>query len=226
MRNITERKRAARQLQQLSRRLMQVQDEERRRIARDLHDSSAQVLAALSMNLAALAREDPPLAEHRRKKLLEDSLALAEQATSELRTTAYLLHPPLLEERGLPAALAWLARGFAERSGIKVKIEVAPDFARLPIEVETALFRVVQESLHNAHRHSGTETAEIRLARNGTGITLEVRDHGSGPPGTGEEALGVGIPGMRERLLQLGGTLAIEPNHPGTAVVAKLPLTP
>lgn len=225
VRDITERKSAERRLQRLSRRLMQVQDEERRRIARELHDSTAQALAALSMNLSALARENAPLSEERRKQVLMDSVALAEQAAGELRTTSYLLHPPLLDERGLPAALGWLANGFAERSGIEVKLELAEDIERMSIEEETAIFRVVQESLHNVHRHSGSKTVSIQLRRDGSGLVLEVRDRGHGltlPPG---EALGVGIAGMKERLLQLGGTLEIESNHPGMAVIARLSTT-
>jgi PAS domain S-box-containing protein len=224
VRDITERKRAERRLQLLSWRLLRVQDEERRRIARDLHDSTAQALAALCMNLSALARQNPPLTPERQQQVLADSVSLAEQATSELRTTSYLLHPPLLDERGLPAALAWLISGFSERSGVKVKVEISPELQRLPIEVETALFRVVQESLHNVHRHSGSKTVEVRLSSSETELMLEVRDHGGGLPVDQGEALGVGIAGMRERLLQLGGTLVIESNDPGAAVIARLPI--
>jgi PAS domain S-box-containing protein len=223
VRDITDRKRAERRLQRLSWRLLRVQDEERRRIARDLHDSTAQALAALTMNLAALAREAKPLSEQRRKQLLNDSLALAEQATSELRTTSYLLHPPLLDESGLLAALNWLANGFSERSGIEVKVEIVGDIERQPCEVETALFRVVQESLHNVHRHSGSEVVLIRLRMEGDDLVLEVRDRGNGVPQQLGDAIGVGISGMRERLLQLGGTLTIESNNPGTAVIARVP---
>lgn len=226
LRNITERKRVERQLQQLSRRLLRIQDEERRRIARDLHDSTAQSLAALAMNLSVLAREDAPLPAARRRQLFQDSMAMAEQATLELRTTSYLLHPPLLDERGLPAALRWLITGFSERSGIEVKLKIGREIERLPIEVETAFFRVVQESLHNVHRHSGSKTVDIHFTRDGAGLLLAVRDHGSGPPPPAGEVLGVGIAGMQERMLQLGGTLTIEANHPGTAVIARLPVAP
>lgn len=225
VRDISARKSAERRLQRLSWRLMRVQDEERRRIARDLHDSTAQALAALSMNLSALARENAPLTEERRKQVLKESVFLAEQATSELRTTSYLLHPPLLDESGLPAALSWLVTGFAERSGIVVKLQIAEEVQRMPIEVETTIFRVVQESLHNVHRHSASKTAEIYLRKEGNELALEVRDHGSGLSRKPGEAMGVGISGMKERLLQLGGTLEIEPNNPGIAVVARLPLT-
>jgi signal transduction histidine kinase len=176
------------------------------------------------MNLSALAREATPLSEERRKHVLKDSVALAEQATSELRTTSYLLHPPLLDERGLPAALGWLVNGFAERSGIEVELEVAEDIERMSIEEETAIFRVVQESLHNVHRHSGSKTVNIQLRRDGSGLVLEVRDRGNGLTPQPGEAIGVGISGMKERLLQLGGTLDIESNHPGMAVIARLPI--
>lgn len=222
--DITERKRVELQLQHLSWRLLRAQDDERRRLARDLHDSTAQSLAALSMNLAVLAREESPLPEARRRQLLTSSMELAEQATSELRTTSYLLHPPLLDERGLPAALRWLAEGFADRSAIEVELAIDPDLWRLAPDVETALFRVVQESLHNVHRHSGSKRVQIRLTVNERVLLLEVRDQGRGPRPEAGEIPGVGIAGMKERLLQLGGTLSIEPNDPGTAVVARLPI--
>ncbi|HYR57612.1 MAG TPA: ATP-binding protein, partial [Chthoniobacteraceae bacterium] len=147
-----------------------------------------------------------------------------EQVASELRTTSYLLHPPLLDERGLPAALRWLVDGFEKRSGIKVTLEIGANIERLPREIETAFFRVAQESLHNVHRHSGSKTALVRLARKNGALRLEVRDRGSGPPSQAGDGLGVGIAGMRERLHELGGTLEIEANHPGTAVIAQLPV--
>ena len=224
--DITERKQVEQQLQQLSRQLLRIQDQERRRIARELHDSTAQTLAALSMNLTVLAREAAPVPEARRRELFQDSIGMLEQATVELRTTSYLLHPPLLEERGLPAALGWLATGFSERSGIEVKLVIAPEVERQSEEVETAFFRVVQESLHNVHRHSGSKTVHIQISRSDTELILAVRDRGSGPPPPARDLLGVGIAGMKERLQQLGGTLTIEPNHPGTAVIARLPLSP
>ena len=224
--DITERKQVEQQLQQLSRQLLRIQDQERRRIARDLHDSTAQTLAALSMNLTVLAREDAPVPEARRRQLFQESIGMLEQATLELRTTSYLLHPPLLEERGLPAALGWLATGFSARSGIEVKLVIAPEVERQSEEVETAFFRVVQESLHNVHRHSGSKTVQIEISRSETELILAVRDRGSGPPPPSRDLLGVGIAGMKERLQQLGGTLTLEPNHPGTAVLARLPLSP
>lgn len=222
LRDIRERKSTERRLQRLSWRLLQAQDEERRRIARELHDSTAQAVAAISMNLAALSREGSPLSEQRRQKLLRDSLALAEQATGDLRTTSYVLHPPLLDERGLSAALRWLADGFSTRSGIPVALEVAQGLGRMSIAVETALFRVAQESLHNVHRHSGSDRAEIRIHFAGDQVSLEVRDWGRGLRVPAGELLGVGVAGMRERLLQLGGTLTIAPAEPGIRVVARV----
>jgi PAS domain S-box-containing protein len=225
LRDISERKRTERRLQRLSWRLLRAQDDERRRLARELHDSTAQAIAALAMNLAALAREDPPLSGERRRQLLRDSLSLAEHASVELRTTSYLLHPPLLDERGLPAALRWFADGFSSRSSIRLSLDLAPNVGRMPAEVETALFRVAQESLHNIHRHSGSETAEIRLSVAGDVVSLEVRDWGRGLPSPAGELVGVGVAGMRERLLQIEGTLTIEQADPGTRIVARVSIS-
>jgi PAS domain S-box-containing protein len=224
VRDVSDRKRAERRLQRLSWRLLQIQDEERRKLARDLHDSTAQSMAALAMNLSVLAREESSLTEDRRRQMLKDSIMLAEQATSELRTTAYLLHPPLLDERGLPAALRWFAEGFSARSGIVVRLELAPALQRLAPDVETAIFRVVQESLHNVHRHSGSKSVDINLGTKPGELILEVRDRGRGLARETAELPGVGIAGMKERLLQLGGTLTVEAKHPGTSVVARLPI--
>ncbi|HEX8295798.1 MAG TPA: PAS domain S-box protein [Chthoniobacteraceae bacterium] len=224
VRDVTERKRSERRLRQLSWRLLRLQDEERRRLARELHDSTAQTLAALCMNLAVLAREDPPPSDLRRRQILADSQELAERATTELRSTSYLLHPPLLDERGLAAALRWYVEGFADRSKIDVQLEVSANLGRLQPQVEMTLFRVVQESFLNVLRHSGSSTVSIVLKEEDALIVLEIRDRGRGlPPPQESEALGVGIAGMKERLLQLGGRLVIQPNHPGTAVIALLP---
>jgi len=223
MRDITARKSAERRLHRLSWSLMNVQDEERRRIARDLHDSTAQSVAALAMNLTALARYESPLPEERRCQLIQDSLALAEQVTSELRTTAYLLHPPLLDERGLGAALGWLIEGFSKRSGIKVNLYVAADFKRLAPDVEAALFSVAREALHNVHRHAVCRSAKLRLTIEGGHVLLVVRDWGRGMPMAPDEIAGVGIAGMRERLLQFGGTLELEAADPGTQVIGRIP---
>ena len=223
VRDIRERKKAERQLRQLSWRLLQTQDEERRRLARELHDSTAQTVVALAMNLSLLTQNGAALPEERRAALLADSLALAGDTVRELRTQSYLLHPPLLDERGLNAALRWFVQGFTERSGIAVEIEIDPEFPRLHEQLEMTIFRIVQESLSNVRRHAQSAWAAVRVALGGGWVTLEIRDRGGGlPPGEGG-GKGVGIAGMRERLLQLGGSLTLAPNDPGTAVLARLP---
>jgi PAS domain S-box-containing protein len=215
---------------QLSARLLRLQDEERRRLARELHDSTAQSLAGVAMNLAVLNDQAAALAAAPRKALAE-SLALTEQCTREVRTLSYLLHPPMLDEVGLASALRWFAGGFAQRSGIRVDLEVPAELERLPTEVETALFRIVQEALTNIHRHSGSPTAKIRLIRNSTGILLEVADQGRGVFAgdlqkfpKGKTVLGVGIAGMRERVTQLGGHLEMISGNKGTTVKVTVPL--
>ena len=217
-----------RNLRELSARLMQLQDDERRRIARELHDSVGQTLAALAMNLG-LARNDlervTKIAE-----ALNDSENLVRQMSTEVRTISHLLHPPLLDEAGLSSALRWYVNGFAQRSGIRVDLDLPDDFRRLPGEMETAIFRVVQESLTNIHRHSDSPAAKIVLRYQKGEILVEVEDNGKGiPPEKLEEmasagAPGVGIRGMRERLRQLGGTLKIESGESGTSVIVRLPI--
>jgi len=204
--DITERKKAEESLRQVSGRLLRLQDEERRRIARELHDSTAQTLSALIMNLSAIQKSAARLGEKSRQAFAE-SLALAIQCSREVRTISYLLHPPLLEELGLVSALRHYVDGYTQRSGIRVELEVAPDFNRLPQEIELALFRVVQESLINIHRHSGSSTARVRVMRDSNAVMLEVMDEGRGiPPEMLDRAkrifpgLGVGIAGMQERL--------------------------
>ena len=224
VRDISAAKKAGRRLRQLSWKLLSAQDDERRRIARELHDSTAQTIAALSMSLAMLDEPDGTrLSPERRRALFAESRELADAATRELRTISYLLHPPLLDERGLTAALRWFVEGFVKRSGIRVSLEIAPDIGRLSSPLETALFRIVQESLVNVHRHSQSPTAEIRLATDDGWIELKIRDHGRGLPPEREDQLGVGISGMKERLLQLGGSLTIESDASGTVVLARIP---
>jgi PAS domain S-box-containing protein len=224
VRDIREKKKAERRLHQLSGRLLRLQDEERRRLARELHDSTAQSLAALAVNLSLLNQHHKSLSAEKRAHLLADGLQLAESIGSDLRTHAYLLHPPLLDERGLPAALRWLAEGFAARSGIAVDLKLAPDMERLPEQVELTIFRVVQESLSNIHRHSRSAAAWLRLMQAGGWVEIEVRDAGRGLPREAGECLGVGIAGMRERVAQLGGTLLIESKPTGTTVLARIPI--
>lgn len=228
-RDVTERKRAEEELRQLSSRLIRLRDEERRRIARELHDSTGQSLAALAMRLSAIGHAGSRWRPATRKALAE-SQALAEQCSREIRTLSYLLHPPLLDEIGLVSALRWLVDGFSERSGIGAALDVGADLGRLPREAETTLFRVVQESLANVHRHSGSASAAIRLVRKGGEVVLEVEDHGRGmaPAGIqgtdGPVTPGVGIAGMRERVRELGGRLKVDSSAAGTVVRVVLPL--
>jgi signal transduction histidine kinase len=218
------------QMRALTGRLMQAQDDERRRIAQLLHETTAQDLAALKMLLARLNRTSDRLSDSERG-VLSESISLAEQSMSTIRTLSYLLHPPFLDEAGLLSALRWYAAGFAERSGIKVDLEIPDGFDRLPLDTETALFRIVQESLINIHRHAGSNTARIRLLRDAETLVLEIEDRGRGIPKTslkhitsGGGALGVGIAGMSERIEQLGGRLDITSSEQGTTVRVELPL--
>jgi signal transduction histidine kinase len=213
----------------LSVRLLTVQDEERRRLALDLHDSTGQRLAALTMNLDIAGRATKALDAASRRALAE-SRALAAECAREVRTFAYLLHPPLLEEAGLLSAVRWYAEGFAKRSGIRVAMDLG-EIGRLPGPVETALFRVVQEALTNVHRHASTTIASIRLTAAADAVVLDIHDegHGLGDPvshrnGTRRETLGVGIQGMRERVRQLGGTFDVEFTDTGTTVRVRVPM--
>jgi signal transduction histidine kinase len=215
-------------LRELTARLMQTQDEERRRIARELHDSVGQNLAAMTMNLTTMLTEIERLTQI--KNAASDSLELAQEMSKEVRTVSYLLHPPLLDEAGLASALRWYVQGFSERGTIQVDLEVPEDFGRLPQEFETAVFRTVQECLTNIHRHSGSPVATIRLARSGDEIHLLVKDEGNGIANDKLDEIrsagapGVGIRGMRERLRQLGGGLDIQSSGHGTTILARLPV--
>ena len=191
--------------------------------ARELHDSAAQTVAALAMNLSLLTQSGGTMTEEKRTALLADSLELAGTTVRDLRTQSYLLHPPLLDERGLNAALRWFVQGFTERSGITVEIEIDAEFPRLHEQLEMTIFRVIQESLSNVRRHAKSATASVRLAIGSGWVTVEIRDRGCGMPRVDGDGMGVGIAGMRERLLQLGGSLTLMPCDPGTAVIARLP---
>lgn len=226
--DVTTRKLADQAIQSLPARLLQAQDEERRRIARELHDSTAQELAVVAMNLGRLEEwieGRDPWAEN----LLADSLAVLAQGNRDLRTLAHLLHPPMLEELGLAGALRHYVEGFSQRSGIRVELDCGVDLERCSDGVETALFRVVQESLANVHRHSASNYAFVRLVRAGDNIELTITDRGCGLPpglltGTSEQArIGVGISGMRQRVRQLDGRLELSSNGQGTTVHAVLP---
>jgi signal transduction histidine kinase len=215
------------QLRNLSLRLMTLQDEERRRIARELHDSAGQTLAAMKMSIALIRQiqtSRPDLV-----RLVDDLDALADDALQEVRTTSYLLHPPLLDEAGIASAARWFVEGFARRSGIQVDCDIPEKMERPPKDCELVLFRVLQESLTNVHRHSGASSASVRLRRDIDQLQLEVGDNGKGIP---EERLrrfntsvgtGVGITGMRERVRELGGHLEIRSVKTGTTVSVALP---
>lgn len=217
------------QLSDLSGRLLRLQDEERRRLAREFHDSTAQKVVAIGINVAIAQQEAARLSDAAQRALRE-CLQLVDETSREIRTISYVLHPPLLDDAGLASALRALAEGFSKRSGISVKLEAPDRWSRASADTELALFRVAQECLGNIQRHSGSPSARISLApRDGT-ITLEVQDYGKGFPtetldGSARGTLGVGIGGMRERLRQLGGTLEIRSDKSGTLVRAKLPAT-
>ena len=231
-RNITERKRTEKALKEseLAASLLRLQDDERRRIARELHDGVGQLLAAMSMNASRVERERSKLSPEAARSAEENS-RLIQQITSDIRTMSYLFHPPLLDELGLPSALKWYVEGFAERSNIAAHLELQVDFGRLPKDQELCLFRLVQECLTNIHRHSGSSTALVKLWRTPAEIRMEVCDEGRGIPpeiqsklASGESA-GVGLRGMQERVKQIGGTLDIHSNGKGASVLVMLPIT-
>lgn len=215
------------QLRELSKRLLQAQDEERRHIARELHDSAGQTLAALAMNLASMTlygAKNPLLGQ-----ALDDSQNLVHQLTKEIRTTSYLLHPPLLDEGGLPEALRWYLQGLMERSGLTIELEIAKQFGRLPREMEMGVFRIVQEGLTNILRHSGSKTAMVRLCRSVGNVALEIQDEGKGIPGEKLDGIhvhssGVGITGMRERVRHFKGGMHIQSDNTGTTISIRLPI--
>jgi PAS domain S-box-containing protein len=215
------------QLRDLSRHLLQLQDEERRHIARELHDSAGQTLTALGMNLATVVQHSknssPQLAS-----IAAEGQELVRELSREIRTTSYLLHPPLLDESGLSEALSYYVEGLKGRSSLKITQAIAADFGRLSLELELAIFRIVQECLTNVHRHSGSKVAAIRMKRDERSIFLEVEDEGGGI--SPEKLLeiqsnraGVGIRGIRERVLQFGGKMEIESKGRGTRILISLP---
>ncbi len=213
-------------LRELSLHLLRTQDEERRRIGREIHDSLGQYLSVLKMKLDSMA-STPPTPEE-----INECGNLAEECVKEVRTLSYLLYPPMLEEMGLTSAIPWYLEGFSKRSGIKTTFQAQKDFGRLSRDAELVLFRVLQESLTNVQRHSGSPTADISISHTDNAVTMQVRDRGKGMPGQMLEhssqdwtgSLGVGLRGMSERLRQLGGALEIISNEGGTEVRATVPL--
>ena len=216
------------ELRELSGRLLESQDVERRHIARELHDSAGQTLAALGMSLSRLA-QDAKNNPDQLAKGIEDVEGLVQHLTQEIRTTSYLLHPPMLDEVGISSALDWYVQGLTERSRLQIDLKVSENFGRLPSEMELLIFRLVQESLTNIHRHSGSKTAQIRIQREENAVHVKVEDQGKGisPERLAEiqsQGTGVGIRGMRERVRHFRGDLVIESNGSGTKVYVTLPL--
>jgi signal transduction histidine kinase len=218
---------------QLSARLLQARDEERSRLGRELHDSTAQTLGALAINLALLKEYLRSTTSPEVSRILTELTELTHQASREIRNTAYLLHPPMLEKADLPSALGRFVEGFVERTKIQVSLEFEPGLNRLPKDIELAVFRVVQESLSNLYRHSGSPTARVRLALESSGILLEVSDEGKGLPANHRDRQqdapltpGMGISGMRERIQQIGGSFKVISAKPGVTIKAVVPLGP
>jgi PAS domain S-box-containing protein len=214
------------QLRELSQRLLQTQDDERRRIARDLHDSVGQIVAALGMQLASITQR---AVKPEVRNAAEQCHELVRELSKEIRTISYLLHPPLLDENGLAGAIGWYMKGLEERSGLKINLDISEAFGRLPRDVEVAIFRIVQECLTNIHRHSGGKAAAIRLRRNTSSASLEIQDDGTGISKDTLNAIqtqrsGVGMTGMRERVRHLGGNLNIQSDSNGTLVSVIFPL--
>jgi len=214
------------QLRELSKRLQQTQDDERRRIARDLHDSAGQIVTAVGMHLASITQH---AVEPEVRKATKECHEMVQQLSKEIRTISYLLHPPLLDETGLPEAIRWYIKGLVERSDLKIDLHIPKDFGRLPDDVEVALFRIVQECLTNIHRHSGGKTATIRLSHNIATVSLQIQDDGRGIPEKTLVAIrtqrsGVGMTGMRERVRHLRGSLDIQSNAGGTTISVTFPL--
>jgi len=217
------------QLRGLFRRFLQTQDDERRRIAFELHDSTAQLLAALAINVGLLERHKDALKPHH-AELVSQNSSLVQRLLTEVRALSYTLHPPTLEVMGVASALRWYVEQFVEHCGIQVTLDVQEDLGRLPRKVEIAIFRIVQESLANASRHSGSLTAKVRISRSSTEVCVEVSDRGTGISPDQKASLtsrisaGVGISGMRERARQLDGSFTILSDGPGTTVLVNLPV--
>ncbi len=220
---------AQKEQEKLASRLQEMQDEERRRIARELHDSVGQLLVAMGMNLAVVQSEAHKLSPEAAKRISENAVML-DEVNSEIRTISHLLHPPLLDEIGLSSALHWYSEGFGRRSKIKTILDLPENLQRLPQEMEIAIFRAVQECLTNVHRHSGSESCSIKITQDLNVMRVEIKDSGRGIPKSRLLNLaaseGVGFRGMRERIRQLGGVLEVKSDESGTTVTATLPIPP
>jgi signal transduction histidine kinase len=225
VRTFIELHRKTRELESLNAKMTMLQEEERRRIARELHDSVGQLLVAISMNHVVVESESQRLSADAAKCLAENA-GMVEEVSKQIRTISYLLHPPLLDEAGLASALRCYVEGFSKRSKIAVSLEISPEFGRWSREIEISVFRLVQECLTNIHRHSGSRTAGIRLIRKETRLIVEVEDAGKGISASCDNLneAGVGFLGMRERLRGLGGTLDIRSNASGVRVMAVIPV--
>jgi PAS domain S-box-containing protein len=223
-REIAERKRVEANLRELTGRLLQLKDDEQRRLARELHDSVGQLLVALSMNQSEMLND--PQIPSAMAELLKENASFVSQLSAEIRTISHLLHPPLLDEVGLGAGLRGFVEGFCDRSKIAVELEISPNLPRFQPDLETAIFRIVQECLSNIYRHSGSDKAVVSLLTDSSGIRLEVRDFGTGtaPQTTRNLQSGVGLRGMEQRVRQLRGTFEITSAEPGVRMVATFPL--
>jgi PAS domain S-box-containing protein len=228
--DLTLQKQSQEAARRLSARILQVQDVERRKLARELHDSLGQYLATLKINVSKSLRD---IGTESTRRLLIECNEVLEQCLSETRTISYLLHPPLLDEAGLSSAIRWFVEGFAQRSGIEVALDIPDQIPRLSNEIETTVFRILQESLTNAHRHANTAKVKIFLDIGEHAISLVIRDYGRGIPPQKlrsflerNEGVGVGLGGMRERARELGGLLSIQSSNdgPGTIVSAEIPI--
>jgi signal transduction histidine kinase len=230
---LRERTQAEEAIRKLNGRILQVQDSERRKVARELHDSIGQVFAAMKMNLAMLGDEKSPLPPEKKAHFIAELGKLLDLGISEARTLSHLLHPPLLDELGFASAAQWLVEGFSQRSNIQVTLDIPQKLHRMPQDIELALFRVLQEGLTNIHRHSGSKSADVRVTQQDGTVMLVMQDHGLGIPlpvlenfRSSNAGLGVGLAGMRERVSELGGRLELESDGTGTVVRAVLPIPP
>jgi PAS domain S-box-containing protein len=215
------------QQEEFASRLQRMQDDERRRLSRELHDSVGQLLVAIKMNISVVRQEAYKLSTEA-AKLVGDNAAMIDEIGNEIRTISHLLHPPLLDEVGLPSALRWYVDGFAQRSKIEATLDIPKNLNRLSQDMEIAVFRAVQECLTNIHRHSGSSTCAVKLTQDEHGLRVEVKDSGRGIPKAKQLTLpssgGVGLRGMQERIRQLGGTLEIDSSKNGTIITATLPV--